>query len=248
MAIFILSSHCGFPSPELSDSDGLLAVGGDLRPERLLTAYRMGVFPWFSYDQPLLWWSPDPRLILYPDRFHLSRSLNRTIRRQIFDVTMDTAFQSVIQRCAESRQEKGRGTWITVDMIGAYCVLHDMGYAHSIEVWKKGRLVGGLYGVSLGRCFFGESMFSVENDASKVAMAALVRFARYHQFSFIDCQVRTEHLIRLGAIEIPRDRFLFELKDGLRFETLKGSWHPVDLRDAIDYLTYTPPKGNEGQT
>ncbi|HSO67706.1 MAG TPA: leucyl/phenylalanyl-tRNA--protein transferase, partial [Desulfatirhabdiaceae bacterium] len=175
MAIFILSSHCGFPSPELSDSDGLLAVGGDLRPKRLLTAYRMGVFPWFSYDQPLLWWSPDPRLILYPNRFHQSRSLKRTIRRRVFDVTMDTAFLSVIQQCAESRLEKGRGTWITVDMIDAYCVLHDMGYAHSIEVWKKNRLVGGLYGVSLGRCFFGESMFSGETDASKVAMAELVQ-------------------------------------------------------------------------
>jgi leucyl/phenylalanyl-tRNA--protein transferase len=231
MAIFILNTHCGFPSPDLSDSDGLLAVGGDLCPERLLAAYRMGIFPWYSHDQPLLWWSPDPRLVLYPDRFHLSKSLSPTIRRQIFNVTMDTAFPSLIRLCADSRLKNGQGTWITDDMIDAYCMLHDMGYAHSIEVWKQDRLVGGLYGVSLGGCFFGESMFSVESNASKVSLAALVHFARHHQLRFIDCQVRTRHLISLGAVEIPRSEFLIELKRGLRSETLKGKWCPLDMTD-----------------
>jgi leucyl/phenylalanyl-tRNA--protein transferase len=229
MAVFILGPQAIFPSPDYSDPDGLLAVGGDLRPERLLAAYRMGIFPWYSDDQPMLWWSPDPRMVLYPDRFHLSKSLKKTIRRGTFQITMDTDFSSLIRNCAHIRLGNGQGTWITDEIIAAYTLLYQMGYAHSIEVWKDNQMVGGLYGVSLGRCFFGESMFSRENDASKVALFFLTRFCLFHRFIWIDCQVRTEHLTRMGAEEISRKRFLKELTKGLCYETRKGPWTSMDL-------------------
>ena len=224
MPVFLLSEKLIFPSPRLARRDGLLAVGGDLRPERLLLAYRMGIFPWFTAGEPILWWSPDPRLVLYPGELRLSRSLRRSIWRGVYRVTADRAFERVIRECAVVRLEKGEPTWIVEEMATAYCRLHQDGYGHSIEVWQKRRLVGGLYGVSLGGCFFGESMFSRARDASKVGLVALVDFLRKHRFTIIDCQVTTAHLLSLGAREVPRDRFLSDLQKALAAPTLRGPW------------------------
>ena len=197
-----------FPPVEraLSDPDGLLAVGGDLSPRRLLRAYADGIFPWYSEGQPILWWSPDPRMVLFPDRVRVRRSLRKVLRKQVFEVALDQAFPEVMEGCAEPRQGQN-GTWITEDMLAAYCRLHELGWAHSVEVRRDGELVGGLYGVALGRLFFGESMFSRATDASKVALVYLARHLHHYGFLVIDCQTRTEHLISMGAQEIPRIRF-----------------------------------------
>lgn len=202
-----------FPDVSLAlrEPDGLLAIGGDLTPERVLAAYRQGIFPWYSDSQPILWWSPDPRTVLYPARLKLSRSLRKTLRRGRFSVTMDRAFSEVIRGCAEPRPGSS-GTWITADMARAYCDLHETGFAHSVECWLDEQLVGGLYGVSLGRVFFGESMFSRTADASKVAFAHLVRQLRAWDFGVIDCQVYSSHLASLGAEEIPRSVFIKHLE------------------------------------
>jgi len=198
-----------FPDVEhaLKEPDGLLAIGGDLSPARLLRAYRHGIFPWYSDDQPILWWSPDPRSVLYPERLQVSRSLRRTLKKKIFTVTADSVFRRVIQCCAEPRAAGG-GTWLTDDMIEAYCRLHTMGYAHSIETWHQDELVGGLYGLSLGRVFFGESMFSRRSDASKVAFVHLVEHLQIWGYVLIDCQVASAHLSSLGAETIPRRDFI----------------------------------------
>ena len=174
MPVFVLSEELVFPPPRLAAADGLLAVGGDLSGERLLLAYRMGIFPWYSEGEPILWWSPDPRLVLYPREFRIPRSLAKVIRRGDFTVSMDQAFQDVIGECARVRRESGEGTWIVPEMLEAYCGLYRAGVAHSVEVWREGQLAGGLYGVALGRSFFGESMFTRVTNASKVALAALV--------------------------------------------------------------------------
>lgn len=200
--------HLWFPPPEqaLDDPDGLLAVGGDLSPERLILAYSNGIFPWFSEEQPILWWSPNPRCVLFPDEIHVSRSLRRTLNRQLFRVTADRNFRQVIRLCAITRDE---GTWITDDMEASYTRLHDMGIAHSIEAWNaEDELVGGMYGVALGRCFFGESMFSLETNASKVVMVHLANQLRQWGFVLIDCQVESDHLLRMGARTVPRRHFL----------------------------------------
>jgi leucyl/phenylalanyl-tRNA--protein transferase len=202
----------------------LLAIGGDLCAKRLLLAYRQGIFPWYSDGEPILWWSPDPRLVLYPDEFHISRSLEKAIRRGNFDVTFDRSFERVIRECGRVRRETGEGTWIVAEMVEAYCGLHQAGVAHSVEVWEADRLAGGLYGVSLGRCFFGESMFTRVSNASKVALAALVAFLKVHDFGMIDCQVTTGHLQRMGAREIPRKTYLEELGRCLQAPTLAGRW------------------------
>lgn len=225
MPIYLLNDKLIFPSPRLAREDGLLAIGGDLSPERLLLAYRMGIFPWFTEGEPILWWSPDPRLVLYPGELRVSRSLRRTIKRGIYRVTADRSFERVIRECAVVRLEKGEPTWIVEEMVAAYARLHRAGYGHSVEVWQDRRLVGGLYGVSLGRCFFGESMFSRERDASKVGLAALVGFLSQQDFEMIDCQVTTAHLLRLGAREVPRGRFLTELRKALAAPTFRGAWH-----------------------
>jgi leucyl/phenylalanyl-tRNA--protein transferase len=224
MPVFQLSEKIVFPSPHLASKEGLLAVGGDLSPERLLLAYRLGIFPWYSEREPILWWSPDPRLVLYPADFQMPRSLKKAVRKAVFDVTMDQAFRQVMVECARVRLENKQGTWIVDDMIDAYCKLHDAGFAHSVEAWANGRLAGGLYGVSLGKCFFGESMFTRISNASKVALAALVEKLKALQFAVIDCQVPTEHLIRFGAREIPRSRYLNELQKALKAPTLRGRW------------------------
>jgi leucyl/phenylalanyl-tRNA---protein transferase len=212
MPVFSLSRKLSFPPPHLAIKEGLLAVGGDLSAERLLLAYRSGIFPWYSAGEPILWWSPDPRLVLYPAELRISKSLRRVIRRNVFQVTFDKAFEAVIQSCAEAKRSYGEGTWITDEMKDAYCELHRQGYAHSVEAWQGERLVGGLYGISIGRAFFGESMFSRVSNASKVAFVGLVENLEHLKFKLIDCQVRTDHLIRFGAREVPRKRFLEQLE------------------------------------
>lgn len=200
--------HLWFPPAEqaLTDPDGLLALGGDLSAQRLILAYRNGIFPWYSDDQPILWWSPDPRCVLFPDEIHISRSLRRTLNQQRFRITADHAFTDIIRLCAECRNE---GTWITADMAAAYTRLHELGIAHSIEAWnREGELVGGMYGLALGRCFFGESMFSLETNASKVLMVHLARQLRAWGYRIMDCQVESGHLLRMGARCIPRSEFL----------------------------------------
>lgn len=190
----------------LTEPNGLLAVGGSLSPRRLLRAYRLGIFPWYSSGQPILWWAPDPRLVLFPERVNVSRSLGKVLRSKRFTVTADTVFPAVIDACAQPRIS-GEGTWITAEMRHAYCNLHHLGHAHSIEVWQDADLVGGLYGVALGRIFYGESMFSRVSNASKVALVVLAVQLQRWDFALIDCQVRTEHLTRLGAVEISRPIF-----------------------------------------
>ncbi len=224
MPIDRLTAEIVFPPPDHAEPDGLLAVGGDLRAERLLLAYRLGIFPWYSDGQPVLWWSPDPRIILEPGEFHISRRLGQTIKKGIFKVTFDRAFAEVIRACAASPRKGQHGTWITTEMMEAYICLHQMGFAHSAESWLDGELVGGIYGISLGRCFFGESMFFSQTNASKVALATLVQQLITWDFHMIDAQVTSEHLIRLGAKEVPRHIFLQRLQATLRHPTKKGSW------------------------
>jgi leucyl/phenylalanyl-tRNA--protein transferase len=202
-----------FLNPELADEQGLVAIGGDLRPERLLAAYSRGIFPWYDETTPILWWSPDPRAIFELDRFHVPRRLQRTIRSGKFTVTVNRDFAAVIRGCAE---RPGEGTWITPEMIAAYERLHRMGYAHSLETWQGEVLAGGIYGVALGGFFAGESMFHRVRDASKVALAALVQRLRERGFQLFDIQLRTDHTARLGAIEIPRSEYLKRLKKALQ--------------------------------
>lgn len=197
-----------FPDVEtaLREPDGLLAVGGDLKPERLLLAYRNGIFPWFGPDQPILWWAPDPRLVLFPEQLRISRSLSRTLRKQRFTVTFDTAFAQVVDECAAPRPGQA-GTWITPEMQSAYRRMHELGHAHSVECWQHGELVGGLYGIAIGHVFFGESMFTRVADASKVGFVTLVQQLQASGYRLIDCQVHTDHLESLGAMMIPRPDF-----------------------------------------
>jgi len=208
----------------MATPEGLLAVGGDLSRQRLLLAYRQGIFPWYSEGEPILWWSPNPRLVIYPGKIHISRSLRRTLRRGRFRVTADRAFDQVIRRCARAPRRQGEGTWITSAMEAAYSDLHRIGVAHSVEVWESDELVGGLYGVSLGGTFFGESMFARRSDASKVALVRLVHHLESRGFALIDCQVTTDHLLRLGAEEISRARFREELAAALKQRTRRGPW------------------------
>ena len=195
----------------LAEPSGLLAVGGDLSPGRLVDAYRHGIFPWYSADQPIMWWSPDPRMVLYVDEFRLTRSLRKRAQSGRFETRIDTAFRQVIEACALTPREGQGGTWITPEMVDAYCELHRRGYAHSVESWRDGELVGGLYGLALGRVFFGESMFAHETDASKVALVALVAHLQQSGVPLIDCQQETAHLASLGARPIPRSRFAAHL-------------------------------------
>jgi leucyl/phenylalanyl-tRNA--protein transferase len=213
-----------FPDPRTADADGLLAVGGDLSIESLVAAYSRGIFPWYEEDSPILWWSPDPRLILYPGKFRISGSLDQKIRTNKFRVKTDGAFEEVIRNCAAVNRDGQRGTWITKDMMQAFIRLHRAGFAHSFETWHNDRLVGGLYGVSLGRAFFGESMFYLMTDASKVALYYLVEWSKLNDFHFIDAQQSTSHLKSLGAEEVPRIRFLEMLGKSLEYPTIKGTW------------------------
>jgi len=207
----------------LSDPQGLLAFGGCLSPQRLLNAYRHGIFPWFGPGEPILWWSPNPRLVLFPDQLQVSRSLGKTLRRQIFDVTFDMAFSKVMQECAAPREGQ-HGTWITQDMLAAYCELHRLGCAHSVEAWHNGVLAGGLYGVTIGRVFFGESMFHRQRDASKVAFVHLVQRLIGWGYRLIDCQVSSGHLLSLGAREIPRTQFAELIADWCATPAKDSAW------------------------
>ena len=208
-----LDQNMRFPPVEQALPEGLLAVGGDLTLERLLTAYRNGIFPWYCAGEPILWWSPDPRLVLIPTSLHVPRSLRRTLNRGLLRFSLDRDFVSVIHACAADRHQEG--TWLVPEMISAYIRLHQAGYAHSVEVWRDGDLVGGLYGVALGRCFFGESMFHRVDDASKVGLVYLVRHLAGLGFELIDCQVATAHMRRFGAREIPRREFMQRLRAAL---------------------------------
>lgn len=218
----------------LRDPDGLLAVGGDLARDRLLSAYRKGIFPWFNPGQPVLWWSPDPRAVLFPAELHVSRSLKRTLNRGRFRFSIDRDFRGVIAACARTPRNGQGGTWITDDMRAAYLDLHDAGYAHSLETWQDGKLVGGIYGVALGKVFFGESMFSHVSDASKAALVVLVDEMRARNFVLLDCQVASAHLESLGSREIPRNSFLEFLEahaqndDTGRWDFLGDSKHAAD--------------------
>lgn len=211
MPIFRLSPALVFPPASAAEPNGLLAVGGDLSPERLLLAYSSGIFPWFGPGDPLLWWSPEPRALLEFPHLHISRSLAKALRQQRYEISFDQAFSEVMLACAEVRLHTGEGTWIGPEMQAAYGELHRRGYAHSVECWQGGELVGGLYGLAIGRGFFGESMFHRRTDASKVAFVQLARLLAAGGFAFLDCQLPTPHLTSLGAREIPRAEFLLRL-------------------------------------
>jgi leucyl/phenylalanyl-tRNA---protein transferase len=223
MPVYLLNDSIAFPDPMLADEIGLLAVGGDLSCERLLKAYSMGIFPWFSEGDPLLWWSLDPRMILFPHEFRVSRSLRKSMRRHQYVCKTDTCFATVMEACAGPRKREA-GTWITTSMIEAYVRLHEMGYAHSFEVYSQGELAGGMYGVSLGKAFFGESMFFRTTDASKAALYFLCRAMVDWEFHFLDAQQPTRHLAGLGAQRMGKARFLELLGRALQFPTRRGRW------------------------
>jgi leucyl/phenylalanyl-tRNA--protein transferase len=227
MILTQLEEGADFPPTRcaLDDPNGLLAIGGELSVPRLLAGYRRGIFPWYEAPQPVLWWTPDPRSVLFPDELHISRSLGRTLRKNVFTLSVDQHFERVMRACAQPRQG-GAGTWIDQDMVAAYCKLHGLGCAHSIEVMDRdGNLVGGLYGVSLGRVFFGESMFSRATDSSKVALVGLVDILRRGRFHMIDCQVENPHLNSMGARCIDRLDFEQRLAQTVDVETGGDMWH-----------------------
>lgn len=229
MPVFRLTKALVFPPVNYAEPDGLLAVGGDLSPKRLLLAYEQGIFPWYSEGYPILWWSPDPRLVLFPNEIKVAKSLARVLRKKRFQVTVDQAFLDVMMNCAGVRRKLEEGTWIVPEMVEAYHRLHVMGYAHSVESWYEGKLVGGLYGVSLGRVFFGESMFTEMTDASKVALVHLVAFLQRRGFLMIDCQITTSHLQRFGAREISRREFLTRLNEAKATVIPDDSWSSPDI-------------------
>ncbi len=206
----------------LKDPDGLLAIGGNLTPERIIVAYRRGIFPWYDEGQPIMWWSPDPRAVIFPDEFHVSRSLRRTLRKGTYTVSIDRCFNEVITNCANSRFETG--TWITDEMLATYRQLHELGHAHSVETWQGNRLVGGMYGLSIGRIFFGESMYSAAPDASKVALARLVHLLQHTEVKLLDCQVVSDHLLTLGMRPIPRKSFIGYLDQYVDCEPAVSAW------------------------
>jgi leucyl/phenylalanyl-tRNA--protein transferase len=216
-------SH-SFPDPRQAAKEGLLAYGGDLHPDRILKAYRMGIFPWYSEGDPILWWSPDPRLLLYPERFKIRRSFRRVLRNRKYTVRFDRDFEAVIAACAAVPRGDRKGTWLLPEMREVYTELHRRGFAHSVGVYGDGELIGGLYGIAMGKVFFGESMFSTRPDGSKIALKALSDVLREKGYDFIDCQVVTDHLVGLGAIPVPRERFLAELEATLGKPSDLGSW------------------------
>ena len=227
MPVYRLPDEILFPPVTEAVRSGLLAVGGDLAPERLLAAYKEGIFPWYSEGEPILWWSPDPRFVLLPKELRVSRSMRQFLKKKTLRITCDTAFRDVIAACGKQPRPGQDGTWITLEMQAAYGALHDLGYAHSVEAWSGETLAGGLYGVSLGRAFFGESMFTNLPNASKAALITLVEYLREKGFTLIDCQVETPHLGSLGARTIPRREFCVFLQEALRYETLRGDWEKL---------------------
>ncbi len=224
MPVFRLSSDIIFPNPTLAEDNGLLAIGGDLTPARLITGYKRGIFPWYSKGDPILWWFTSPRLVIFPQEFRVPKRLKRYMRKPLYRVTMDTAFDQVIDSCADIRTKNRDETWITGEMKDAYCQLHKQGYAHSVECWQDETLAGGLYGIALGRVFFGESMFTRLSNGSKVALASLVNYLKNKEFGLIDCQMTTDHLLQYGAREISGSDFLQHLKDLITTTSPDGVW------------------------
>lgn len=224
MAVYLLPEEPVFPPVDEAEPDGLIAVGGDLSAERLIQAYASGIFPWFTEDDDIFWYSPDPRMVMFPDRFKIHQSLSRIIKSNIFSIKFDTEFDQVIRSCAAVPRPGQDGTWISQDFIDAYIALHAIGLAHSVEVFYQEELAGGLYGLSIGSSFFGESMFFRKNNASKVAFHALVNRCRQYGFRFIDCQMETRHLLSLGASLIDRKEYLSLLQESLKAATIKGPW------------------------
>ena len=224
MTVYLLPAEPFFPPVEEAEPDGLIAIGGDLSVDRLIQAYAQGIFPWFMEDEEIYWYSPNPRMLMFPEQFKISDSLNRLIRSNRFTIRFDTVFEQVIRGCAAAPRPGQEGTWISGDFIEAYTALHLKGLAHSVEVFYQEKLVGGLYGVSLGAGFFGESMFSAVSNASKVAFHALVGRCRQYRFKFIDCQTETSHLLGLGATLIERKEYMALLGEALNERTVKGPW------------------------
>ncbi|MFN9809809.1 MAG: leucyl/phenylalanyl-tRNA--protein transferase [Deltaproteobacteria bacterium] len=224
MPVYLLTDKLAFPPAEGASREGVVAVGGDFKPERLLLAYSQGIFPWPTEGMPLLWFSPDPRFVLRPREVHVGRSLGKVLRRDGFEVRFDTAFEAVIRACGLAPRPGQDGTWIQEDLIEGYLELHRLGYAHSVEAWRGGALVGGLYGVSLGSCFFGESMFAAAPDASKVAFVTLLAHLERWGIGLVDCQVKTAHLARFGGREVSRRDFLVELRRRVAEPTRRGPW------------------------
>lgn len=225
MPVFWLTDELVFPNPRFTGEEGILAVGGDLSIERLLIAYKTGLFPWFNPEDPILWWCPDPRFVVFPDEIKVSKSMRPYFNQKKYRVTFDTAFKEVILGCQRTpRKGQSGDTWLTNDMMASYVKLHEIGLCHSVEVWKGAELVGGLYGISLGKCFFGESMFAKASNASKVGFITLVRELEKRNFWLVDCQQGTDHLISLGARGIPRDIFLDLLSKNEKEKTIKGPW------------------------
>lgn len=231
MPLFRLSERLEFPPAWFARSDGLLCIGGDLSPERIILAYKNGIFPWFSDDEPILWWSPDPRLVLVPGDIHISRTVKKIIHKKQFDIRVNTAFAQTINACAQVRKTMpGGGTWLVEEMIDAYSELHRLGYAHSIEAWQDNILVGGLYGICLGGVFFGESMFSNQKNASKIALVFLAKLLEKNNFDLIDCQVTTNHLLSMGATEISRNAYLDIIGQSIKRQDLaKDIWASTEL-------------------
>jgi leucyl/phenylalanyl-tRNA--protein transferase len=224
MPVFHIPDDLIFPDPDLAEEDGLLGVGGDLKPERLLLAYRNGIFPWFSKGEPIMWWSPEPRCVLYPENLKVSTSLRQALRKGGYEVRFDTCFTDVIRHCSTTKRKGQRGTWIMKEMVEAYIRLHELGYAHSTEVFIGGELAGGLYGVAIGMTYSGESMFHLRPEASKIALYYLVQRLKDWKFPLIDCQVTNPHLLSLGAEEMPRKEFLKQMKKNREKKGHLGKW------------------------
>lgn len=230
-----LSEELVFPHPNQADLDGVLALGGDLSPARLVLAYQYGIFPWFNEGDPIVWWSPDPRFVLYPSRLKVSKSMRKVFRDNVFQITLDQEFRAVIEACSASPRKGQDGTWITEDMIDAYCNLHELGIAHSVEVWQEQQLVGGLYGIALGKCFAGESMFARVSNASKAGFITLVRNLEARGFDLIDCQTHTNHLESLGAENISRNDFMDYLELNREVPIIRGSWRDWALKSPLSF-------------
>jgi leucyl/phenylalanyl-tRNA---protein transferase len=245
--VYMLTDELRFPPPEGASPEGVVAIGGDASPERLALAYSLGIFPWPHRELPLLWFSPDPRFVISWDHVHVPRSLRKRVRAAPYQIRTDTAFSAVMDACAQAPRPGQDGTWITDELRAGFCALHARGLAHSIEAWDGDQLVGGLYGVALGRSFCGESMFARADHASKIATVALLGNLRHWGFHFVDCQVYTDHLARFGAREWPRNRFLAALRNALTLPTLLGPWHfpldPVAALQALDAPTSPAPSG-----
>jgi leucyl/phenylalanyl-tRNA--protein transferase len=224
MSIYLLSDDLRFPSPTNADKEGLLAIGGDLSPERLVMAYSTGIFPWYSQGDPIMWWSPDPRMVIRPEEFRPSASLRKSFKKSGLRISMDEAYPSVMGQCSSIPRRGQDGTWITGEMMTGYANLFEIGVGHSVECWEGDQLVAGLYGLSLGNCFFGESMFAKQSDASKIAFWALMRYAQEIGIEFVDCQLHNDHLERLGAYTIPREEYMRWLYKALVGETRQGAW------------------------